>query len=131
MRRRYCAECLVIKSKCDASCPYYSLSTLHSINLLTCLSSTGFAWVQARSKLGELIRPNCITILHHNLPYFIDIFHIMMLPLCYFALFCKLCSLPERNHKSQETAGKIIVFAKVDFVGLLFKMWYYSSSGVM
>ena len=42
---------LVMKSKYDASCSYSSLSTLHSINLLTCLSSSGFAWGQARSNL--------------------------------------------------------------------------------
>ena len=52
MRRKYCAECLVIKSKSDAYCPYSSLLTLHSINLLTCLSSLGFAWGLARTKLG-------------------------------------------------------------------------------
>ena len=49
---RYCVECLVLKSKCDSSFPYSSLSTLHSINLLTFLLSSGFAWGQAKSKLG-------------------------------------------------------------------------------
>src|SRR4051812_29671596 len=53
------------------------LSTLHSINLWTYLLSSVFAWGQVKSKLGELIRPICITILYHNLPLFFDICLIM------------------------------------------------------
>ena len=51
MRRGVVQNALVLESKCDASCPYSSLLTLHSINLLTCLPSLGFAWGQARPKL--------------------------------------------------------------------------------
>src|SRR3954471_11210183 len=47
-----------------------------------------FAWGQAMSSLGELIRPICITILYHNLLLFIDIFHIMDMILMLFPLFC-------------------------------------------
>src|SRR3954468_15430465 len=38
------------------------LSTLHSINLWTCLLSSVFAWGQAKSNLGGVDTPN----LHHH-----------------------------------------------------------------
>ena len=61
-------------NKCDASCPYFCLLTLHSINLWSCLLSSAFAWRQARSKLGGVDT----SILHH---YFYIIIY------CYLLIF--------------------------------------------
>ena len=44
-------------------------------------------WRDASQRSYEsMIRPICITILYHNLLLFMDIFHIIMLYLCYFYL---------------------------------------------
>ena len=56
-----------------------------------------------------LIRPFCITILHHNLSLFIDIFHIMIQYLCYFTLFCMFRNYWGCICRSPESAGKVPV----------------------
>ena len=56
-----------------------------------------------------VIRPFCITIFHHNLFLFIDIFHIMMQYLCYFILFCMFGNYCRCIHRSLESAGKVPV----------------------
>ena len=45
-------------------------------------------FVKGYIDVSWVIRPFCITILHHNLSLFIDIFYIMMQYLYYFILFC-------------------------------------------
>ena len=56
-----------------------------------------------------MIRPFCITILHHNLSLFIDIFHIMMQWLCYSTLFCMFYNYWGFICWSPESAGKLPV----------------------
>ena len=82
------------------------LSTLHSINPWTCLLSSVFAWGQAKSKLGELIRPICITILYHNLPLFIDICIIMRYYLWLFICLCMLDDSWRMDCRSLDSDGK-------------------------
>src|SRR4051812_38355270 len=82
------------------------LLTLHSLNLWTCLPSLVIAWGQARSKLGELIRPKCITILYYNSPLFIDIFQFIVLFLCCFGLFYTVCNFPMPKQQKQDSAVK-------------------------
>src|SRR3954466_1749016 len=82
------------------------LSTLHSINLWTCLLSSLFAWGQAKSKLGELIRPICITILYHNLPLSIDICLIMMYYLWLFICLYMLDDSWRMDCRSLDSDGK-------------------------
>ena len=60
-------------------------------------------------KSFRLIRPFCITILHHNLSLFIDIFHIMMQYLCYFILICMFDNYWRCITRSLESAGKVPV----------------------
>src|SRR3954463_2932835 len=109
------------------------LSTLHSINLWTCLLRSFFAWGQAKSKLGELIRPICITFLYHNLPLFSDICLIMRYYLWLFICLCmsddswrmdcrSLDSMEKRAFrcnfakigKIPEKYGKILFFQKIE-----------------
>src|SRR4051812_26486570 len=66
---------------------------------------------------NHVIRPKCITILYHNLPLFIDIFHTMM-PLSWcFGLFYPVYKLPVLKQQNQESAGKsahrIDIFAQL------------------
>src|SRR3954454_23895071 len=82
------------------------LSTLHSLNLWTGLPSSVIAWGQARSKLGELIRPKYITILYCILTLFIDIFHFKVLFLCCFGLFYTVCNFPVPKQQNQNSAVK-------------------------
>ena len=82
------------------------LSTLHSLNLRTGLPSSVIAWGQARSKLGELIRPKCITILYCNPPLFIDIFHFIVLFLCCFGLFYTVCNFSVPKQQKQDSTVK-------------------------
>src|SRR3954466_12263286 len=82
------------------------LLTLHSLNLWTGLPSLVIAWGQVRSKLGEFIRPKCITILYCNLTLFIDIFHFKLLFLCCFGLFYTVCNFPVPKQQKQDTAVK-------------------------
>src|SRR3954454_7322870 len=82
------------------------LSTLHSLNLWTGLPSSVIAWGQARSKLGELIRPKYITILYCNLTLFIYIFHFKVLFLCCFGLFYTVCNFPVQKQHKQNSAVK-------------------------
>jgi hypothetical protein len=84
----------------------FCLLTLHSINPWSCLPSSVFAWGQARSKLGGLIRPFCITILYHNILLFIDIFHIQRWYLCCFLYFCMTGDYWRAHCWSQDSAGK-------------------------
>src|SRR3954467_10691942 len=86
---------------------YILLSTLHSLNLWTGLPSSIIAWGQARSKLGELIRPKCITILYFNFTLFIDIFHFKLLFLCCFGLFYIVCNFPVPKQQNQNSVVKI------------------------
>ena len=52
------------------SCPYFILSTSLPLNVWTYLSLSASAWGQARSKLGELIRPFCIILLYRYLLHY-------------------------------------------------------------
>ena len=56
--------------------------------------------------LGELIRPICIKILYHNLPLFIDIFHIKRCYLCLFICFCMLDDSWRMDCRSLDSDGK-------------------------
>src|ERR1041384_3488406 len=82
------------------------LSTLHSLNLWTGLPSSVIAWGQARSKLGELINPKCITILYCNSLLFTDIFHFIVLFLCCFGLFYTVCNFPVPEQQKQDSTMK-------------------------
>src|SRR4051812_24057399 len=82
------------------------LLTLHSINLWTCLLSSVFAWGQAKSKLGGVIRPIFITILYHNLPLFIDICLIMRYYLWLFIYLCMLDDSWRMDCQSLDSHGK-------------------------
>src|SRR3954470_20494802 len=82
------------------------LSTLHSLHLWTGLPSSVIAWGQARSKLGELIRPKCITILYCNSPLFVDIFHFIVLFLCCSGLFYTVCNFPVPKQQKQDSPVK-------------------------
>ena len=62
-----------------------------------------------------VIRPFCITILHHNSSLFIDIFHIMMQYLCYFISFCMFGNYWGCICRSRKSAGKVPV--KIPGVG--------------
>src|SRR6187399_969001 len=53
-----------------------------------------------------VIRPKCIIILYHNSSLFIDIFHVMMMFLCCFGLFYKVCNFPVPEQQTQDSAGK-------------------------
>src|SRR4051812_3566575 len=53
-----------------------------------------------------VIRPICITILCHNFPLFIDIFHFMRCYLCLFICFCMLDDSWRMNCQSQDSDGK-------------------------
>ena len=84
----------------------FLLSTLHSLNLWTGLPSSAVAWGQARSKLGELIRPKSITILYCDFTLFIDIFHCKVLFLCCFGLFYTVYNFPVPKQQNQDSAVK-------------------------
>src|SRR3954464_10082255 len=58
------------------------------------------------SEICYLIRPICITILYHNFPLFIDIFHFKRCYLCLFICFCKLDDSWRMNCRSQDSDGK-------------------------
>ena len=83
---------------------YIVLSTLHSLNSWTGFPSSVIAWGQARSKLGELIRPKSITILYRNFTLFIDIFHFKVLFLCCFGLFYTVYNFPVPKQQNQDSA---------------------------
>src|SRR3954465_2821280 len=82
------------------------LSTLHSLNLWTGLPSSAIAWGQARSNLGELIRPKNITILYCDFTLFIDIFHFKVLFLCCFGLFYTVFIFPVPKQQNQNSTVK-------------------------
>src|SRR3954463_16204945 len=79
------------------------LSTLHSINLWTCLLSSVFSWGQAKSKLGGVDTPNFI---YHNLPLFIDICLIMRYYLWLFICLCMLDDSWRMDSRSLDSDGK-------------------------
>ena len=77
---------VVLKMIMIPSCPYFILSTPLSLNMWTYFSISFFAWGQARSKLGELIRPFCIMLLYWYLLHYGLLLHIMSQYLCIFSL---------------------------------------------
>ena len=81
------------------------LSTLHSINLRSCLLSSVSLGDKRSLSLGELIRPFCITILCLNSLLFIDIFHIERWYLCYFICFCMVDDFWSMDRCSQDSDG--------------------------
>ena len=94
----------------DASCPYSLLSTLHSINLWSCLLSSAFAWGQARSKLWgswyvHFASLFYIIIYCYSLIYFIFGWYTYVI----FILFCMFDDYWRINCRSQDSAGKSIV----------------------
>src|SRR3954468_2137062 len=117
----YCDCCTWLQAKLyngellsSMSCPMVSvmllvrilLSTLHSINLWTCLLSSVLLGDKRSLSLGELIRPICITILYHNLPLFIDICLIMRYYLCLFHCFYILDDSWRMDCRSLDFDGK-------------------------
>src|ERR1041385_4805470 len=54
-----------------------------------------------------MIRTKCISILYSKSFLFIDIFHDMMLFLCYFGLFYTVCNFPVPKQQTQDSAEKV------------------------
>ena len=76
----------VIRMMMMHACPYFILSTPLPLHMWTYLSLSASAWGQARSKLGELIRPFCIMLLCRYLLHYGLLLHIMSQYLCLFSL---------------------------------------------
>src|SRR3954469_4069961 len=81
-------------------------STLHSLNLWTCLPSSVIAWGQARSKLGGVDTSKMHHYFYCNLNLLIDIFHFKVLFLCCFGLFYTVCNFPVPKQQKQDSAMK-------------------------
>src|ERR1043165_7861124 len=60
-----------------------------------------------KKPLYPVIPPKCITILYHNSPLFIDIFHIMMILSWCFGMFYTVYNFPVLKQENQESVGKI------------------------
>ena len=84
--RSYMPICCCSKDIMMPSCLYFILWTPLSLNMWSWLLILAFASGQARSKIGELIRPFCITFLCWYLLHYGLLFHFMVKFLCLFSL---------------------------------------------
>ena len=109
MRIGCCFEYICVeKVNIDVSCSYSLLSTLHSINLWSCLPSLVFAWGQAESKLGGVDTFHfaslffIIIYLYSLINFVLGYFTYVILP-----FFCMFCIFGRFICQSSESARKV------------------------